>query len=87
MGFAIAKSARDLGADVTLITGPTNLKNIPEIQTIHIKTAEEMLNMVNHNLDVDYIVMNAPVADYKTLMSYDGKIKIQTKIKTKYERY
>ena len=75
MGFAIAKSARDLGADVTLITGPTNLKNIPEIQTIHIKTAEEMLNMVNHNLDVDYIVMNAAVADYKTLISYEGKIK------------
>ena len=78
MGFSIAKSARNLGADVTLITGPTNLKNIPEIQTIHIKTAAEMLNMVNKNLEVDYIVMNAAVADYKTLMSYDGKIKKKT---------
>ena len=74
MGFAIAKSARDLGANVTLITGPTNLKNIPEVNMYHIKTADEMLNVVNQNLNVDYIVMNAAVADYKTSIA-NGKIK------------
>ena len=74
MGFAIAKSARDLGANVTLITGPTNLKNIPEVNMYHIKTADEMLNVVNQNLNVDYIIMNAAVADYKTSIA-NGKIK------------
>ena len=75
MGFAIAKSARNLGANVILITGPTNLKNIPEINMCHIKTADEMLDMVNKNLDVDYIVMNAAVADYKMPQANIGKIK------------
>ena len=75
MGFAIAKSARDLGANVVLITGPTNLKNIPEIDTHHIKTADEMLDMVNMNLNVDYIIMNAAVADYKMPEINSGKIK------------
>ena len=75
MGFAIAKSARDLGANVILITGPTNLKNNPEIDTHHIKTADEMLDMVNMNLNVDYIIMNAAVADYKMPEINSGKIK------------
>ena len=78
MGFAIAKSARDLGANVTLVTGPTNLKNIPEVNMHHIKTADEMLNVVNQNLNVDYIVMNAAVADYKTSTA-SGKIKKNNK--------
>ena len=75
MGFAIAKSARDLGANVTLITGPTNLKNIPEVNMHHIKTADEMLKAVNHNLNVDYIIMNAAVADFKVSNISRGKIK------------
>ena len=79
MGFAIAKSARNLGANVTLITGPTNLKNIPEIDIHHIRTADEMLDMVNKNLDVDYIVMNAAVADYKMPQANTGKIKKDNK--------
>ena len=75
MGFAIAKSARNLGANVTLITGPTNLKNIPEINMHHIKTADEMLKAVNHNLNVDYIIMNAAVADFRPSNINSGKIK------------
>ena len=75
MGFAIAKSARNLGADVTLITGPTNLKNIPNIKTEHIKTADEMLSEITKKLDVDYIVMNAAVADYKMHKIHNGKLK------------
>tara|TARA_Y100000768_G_scaffold156049_1_gene116555 strand:- start:907 stop:2091 length:1185 start_codon:yes stop_codon:yes gene_type:complete len=75
MGFAIAKSARDLGANVTLIAGPTNLKNIPEINMLHIKTADEMLEAVNHCLNVDYIIMNAAVADFRASNISSGKIK------------
>ena len=78
MGFAIAKSARDFGADVTLITGPTSLPDIPEVSMRHIKTATQMLDEVNKELDVDYIVMNAAVADYKVSNSSSGKIKKTT---------
>ncbi len=79
MGFAIAQTARNLGADVKLITGPTNLKDIPEITMMHIKTANEMLNLVADNLDVDYIIMNAAVADYKATNVEMGKMKKQNK--------
>ena len=75
MGFSIARSARDLGADVTLITGPTKLKDIPGVDTLHIKTANDMLHEVSNKLDVDYIVMNAAIADYKANKTYDGKLK------------
>ena len=41
----------------------------------HIKTADEMLDAVNHSLDVDYIVMNAAVADFRASNINSGKIK------------
>ena len=75
MGFSIAQSAQNLGANVTLVTGPTQLNDIPGMNTIHIKTSDEMFQSVNDNLDVDYIVMNAAVADYKVENITSGKIK------------
>ena len=75
MGFSLAKSAQNLGAKVTLISGPTNLKDIPGINMIHINTAEEMLHSVSENLNTDYIVMNAAVADYKPKNASLGKMK------------
>ena len=41
-GFAIAESLRDNGFDTTLITGPTNLKDIPDIKIIKINKVEEL---------------------------------------------
>ena len=75
MGFAIASAAQNLGSKVTLITGPTNLKDIPGVQMIRINTAEEMLRAVSKNLNTDYIVMNAAVADYRPKNISAGKIK------------
>ena len=42
MGYSIAKEARDRGADVILVSGPTNLPTLKGIKTIKINTNEEM---------------------------------------------
>ena len=64
MGYSIAEVARDLGAEVILISGPVSLSPIPEISTIFIETAHEMLQEMNNIQNVDYLFMVAAVADY-----------------------
>ena len=75
MGFAIAETAHNLGANVTLIAGPNNLKDIPGVTMVHINTASDMLEAVSEKLDSDYIVMNAAVADYRPKNINPSKIK------------
>jgi len=77
MGYALAEAACNQGANVTLISGPVNLKNHPESKLIHINTAEEMLQEIqNSNLKkIDYIFMCAAVSDYKPLDISKQKIK------------
>ena len=75
MGFAIAETAQNLGANVTLIAGPNNLKDIPGVTMVNINTASEMLEAVSEKLDSDYIVMNAAVADYRPKNINPSKIK------------
>ena len=49
MGYAIAEECRDRGADVILISGPTNIESPFGITTYNVKTNDEMLNEVlNH---------------------------------------
>jgi len=67
MGFALAESVRDLGAKVTLITGPTALPDLPEITMRPIVTAAEMTEAVSKTISFekpDYIFMAAAVSDY-----------------------
>jgi phosphopantothenoylcysteine decarboxylase/phosphopantothenate--cysteine ligase len=76
MGFAIARQAKIMGADVTLISGPTELKPPAGVKFIKINTAEEMLNAVKINVDsVDVVVMSAAVADFKPENSAQFKLK------------
>ena len=67
MGYALADVACNQGANVTLISGPVNLKKHPESKLIKINTAEEMLKEIkNCNLSkIDYIFMCAAISDYK----------------------
>lgn len=76
MGYAIAEEARDRGAEVVLVSGPTNL-NIPiGIKGIRVKTNEEMLNVVlQYFPHSDIIIKSAAVADYKPKTYSDKKIK------------
>jgi len=65
-GFAIAQAAIDLGADVTLITGPTHLPTPVGAKRIDINTAQEMLSAVLESVsDADALIMAAAVADYR----------------------
>ena len=66
MGYAIAKEARDRGANVTLVSGPTNLEAPMEYNVINVSTNEEMKEAVLNNFkDADIVIKSAAVADYK----------------------
>jgi phosphopantothenoylcysteine decarboxylase / phosphopantothenate---cysteine ligase len=77
MGYAIAKSAIERGANVTLISGPTKLTPPVGLKKfIQIESANEMYEAVVDNMDEsDVIVKSAAVADYKPKNVADKKIK------------
>ena len=77
MGFCIAESAAERGAEVTLVTGPTHLKTVhPNIKRVDVVTAEEMYSRC---MDIfrsqDLMVMAAAVADYTPVTVASEKIK------------
>ena len=77
MGYSIAKEAVERGADVTLITGPTNLtppQNLKKL--VKIESAKQMYEAVLENLDEnDVVIKSAAVADYKPKHYSNKKIK------------
>ena len=64
-GFAIAQALRDQGANVTLITGPTNLPDPKNITVRHVVTAEEMYQAVQDGLPADIAIFAAAVGDWR----------------------
>ncbi|MBT8188106.1 MAG: bifunctional phosphopantothenoylcysteine decarboxylase/phosphopantothenate--cysteine ligase CoaBC [Croceitalea sp.] len=79
MGFALAKRAAELGAQVVLISGPTNLSlEEHNIEVIRVTTAEEMYGAVHQYYEtVDIAISAAAVADYKPKNVAKQKIKKQ----------
>lgn len=76
MGYAIAENAARRGAEVTLVSGPTQLKRPRFMKVIDVTTAEEMFQAVNDAFDTqDIILMAAAVADYRPTTVADHKIK------------
>jgi len=76
MGYAIAEAARDRGAVVTLVTGPTALPAPPGVDVMHVHTAEQMRDAVlKATAAADVIIMAAAVADYRPAIVAEGKIK------------
>lgn len=76
MGYEIAREARDRGANVTLVSGPTNLKAPLGVEVINVSTNEEMKKAIIEEYDkFDIIVKSAAVADYKPKQYSDTKIK------------
>lgn len=76
MGYAIAKEARNRGAHVTLVTGPTSLEVPQGIEAIKVSTNEEMRKAVLDVFkDADIVVKSAAVADYKPKNYSTQKIK------------
>ena len=76
MGYAIAEEARDRGAEVVLVSGPTNLNSPKNVKIINIKTNEEMKNEIfNYYEWADIVIKSAAVADYKPKEYSNQKIK------------
>jgi len=67
MGYALAKAARDRGADVTLISGPSSLQRPSGLKFVQVETSEEMLGAVEKETtdDTTVLIMSAAVADFK----------------------
>lgn len=76
MGYALAQEAALLGADVTLITGPTHLNAPYDVKIIHTVSAKDMAAEVeNHLSDNDIVIMAAAVADFTPVKTETQKIK------------
>jgi phosphopantothenoylcysteine decarboxylase/phosphopantothenate--cysteine ligase len=76
MGYALAAAARDRGAEVVLITGPTQLAPPCGVKVVPVVSASDMHRAVMEHLDRSHIVvMAAAVSDFKPLKTSDSKIK------------
>ncbi|QII69852.1 bifunctional phosphopantothenoylcysteine decarboxylase/phosphopantothenate--cysteine ligase CoaBC [Apibacter sp. B3706] len=78
MGFEIAKAAEKLGAEVTLVSGPTcqKLSHCSSIKRIDVMSSEEMYQKVTeHYQSTDIVIMAAAVADYRPETVSKTKIK------------
>jgi phosphopantothenoylcysteine decarboxylase/phosphopantothenate--cysteine ligase len=76
MGYALAIAAQELGATVTLVSGPVNLLPPSNIQTISVSSAQQMHDAVmktTHNCDI--FIGCAAVADYRIQHKTHQKIK------------
>ncbi|MFP4042013.1 MAG: bifunctional phosphopantothenoylcysteine decarboxylase/phosphopantothenate--cysteine ligase CoaBC [Bacteroidales bacterium] len=77
MGFAIAEQLSEQGAEVILVTGPTDIKIHGEsIEVIHVQTAEEMYQeVVSRFTGMDGAVLSAAVSDFKPRKTKHNKVK------------
>ena len=76
MGYSVAEAARDRGANVVLVTAPTNLADPALINVVKVQTAEQMGEAIQeHAGNADALVMAAAVADYRPIEIADQKIK------------
>lgn len=76
MGYAIARAAMLRGAEVTLVTGKTDLAPPISVDTVHVTSAAEMAEAVKERADEqDIIIKAAAVADYRPKFTSDEKIK------------
>ena len=76
MGFAIAESAVERGAEVTLVTGPVSLADVPGAKMVRVGTACEMKTAVDEAFSsADIAVFSAAVSDFRPRTVSDRKLK------------
>jgi phosphopantothenoylcysteine decarboxylase/phosphopantothenate--cysteine ligase len=76
MGYAIAEAARNAGASVTLVSGPSALTPPAGIDYIRIESAQEMYEaLLTVYSEMEVIIMSAAVADYRPEIQAEEKIK------------
>ena len=76
MGYALAQAARDQGAKVILISGPTHLTKPEDVTFIAVESAQDMLEAsLKSGPDADYFIATAAVADYRPVITSQQKLK------------
>lgn len=76
MGYALARVAMFRGADVTLVTGKTNIQKPDFVKIIEVESARDMFEAVDSVFDnQDIVIMSAAVADYRPKNVATEKIK------------
>jgi phosphopantothenoylcysteine decarboxylase/phosphopantothenate--cysteine ligase len=76
MGYAVAQAALELGAEVTLVSGPTALDKPQGAQVVNVTSALEMFEAVKQHVnDADIFIGVAAVADYRPVKASEQKIK------------
>lgn len=76
MGYAVATAAREAGADVTLVTGPTALDAPAGVRVVPVETVSELRDAVLASLpDADAVVMAAAASDYRPADASSSKLK------------
>jgi len=76
MGYRVAEAARDRGARVILVSGPTSLADPWGVEVLRVRSAEEMARAVKERVaGAHVLVMAAAVADYRPEALPTGKIK------------
>ncbi|PKG80540.1 bifunctional phosphopantothenoylcysteine decarboxylase/phosphopantothenate--cysteine ligase CoaBC [Shewanella sp. Actino-trap-3] len=76
MGFALAQAAAEMGASVTLVSGPVNLATPAGVTRINVDSAQQMLNAVMEQVEQhDIFIGCAAVADYRIADIAEQKIK------------
>lgn len=79
MGYAIAQALSEAGADVTLVSAPSELPIPRGVNAVKITTAEEMYQEVLRLFpEQDIVVKSAAVADYRPVLTAEQKIKKST---------
>ena len=76
MGFAIARAAREAGAEVTLVAGPVHLPTPRGVRRHNVMTAQQMFDaVVPQAAQHDVFIATAAVADWRPVNSAEHKIK------------
>lgn len=76
MGYALASEAVQMGAKVTLVSGPVKLTPPAGVEVIQVESAEEMYAAVIDRFDeADVVIKTAAVADYRPKLVYNEKLK------------
>ena len=76
MGFAIARAAREAGAQVTLVAGPVALASPRGVLRIDVRSAQDMLKACQAQADTsDILIATAAVADWRSADAAQHKIK------------
>ena len=76
MGYAIAKMARLRGAEVTLVSGPVNIRPFEGVDVVPVVSAQDMFQAVtSRSGEADVVIMCSAVADYTPAVYSDQKVK------------